>query len=179
MSKRLRLYMIFLKTAFETTFGWVGIEIKNSEVTRSTLPYSQKQDCLQNIYAWESSDDYQSQYFEDLIEKIRRYLSGHHENLSTIPIDIKDSPPFFASAWKACRTIPKGETRSYKWLAIKSGNRKAARAAGQAMAKNKIPLLVPCHRVIGKNGSLTGFGKETKQLDLKERLLRLEQVEMV
>jgi len=168
--------MIFQKRVFETRFGWVGIEIKNFKVSRTTLPYSQKQDCLNSVSLWESTNDDQSQNFDSPIEKIRRYLSGHNENLSTIPIYLKKSPPFFTSAWKACRTIPKGETRTYKWLAAKAGNKKAIRAAGQAMANNKTPLLVPCHRVVGQDGSLVGFGKETKQLDLKQRLLELEQL---
>ena len=171
--------MIFQKAAFETRLGWVGIEIKDSKVNRSTLPFNHKRDCMDTISSWEGIDGYQSPHFEFLIEKIRGYLSGHNEDLSTIPIEIKTSPSFFSSAWKACRTIPRGETRTYKWLAATAGNQKAVRAAGQAMARNKLPLLVPCHRVIGKNGSLVGFGKETKQLDLKRRLLQLEQLEEI
>lgn len=177
--KPVRLYMIFLKTAFETNFGWVGIELSNCRVSRSTLPHETKKDCSDEIALWTSTESFQAHTFHPLIEKIKRYLSGHNENLTKIPIDTKNTSPFFKAAWNVCRTIPKGQTRSYKWLAINAGSPNAVRAAGQAMAKNKLPLLVPCHRIIGHNGSLTGFGRGAKQLTLKQNLLKLERVNLL
>jgi O-6-methylguanine DNA methyltransferase len=64
--------------------------------------------------------------------------------------------PFFERCWKACRSIPAGETRTYGWLAKAAGNAQAVRAAGQAMRRNPLPVIVPCHRVVGANG-LGGF----------------------
>ena len=79
---------------------------------------------------------------------------------------------FQQSVWKELLKIPYGQTRSYKELAIAIGKPKAARAVGMALNKNPIPLIIPCHRVIGSNGSLTGFalGLETKRW-----LLEMEQ----
>jgi methylated-DNA-[protein]-cysteine S-methyltransferase len=71
------------------------------------------------------------------------------------------------------RSIPHGEVRSYGWVARQIGKPKAARAVGQALAANPMPLVVPCHRVIGSDGSLTGF---TGGLKMKKRLLELEGV---
>ena len=88
-----------------------------------------------------------------------------------VPLDVEGVPPFTLSAWQACVRIPKGETRSYGWLAMAAGRPGAARAAGQAMARNRFPPLVPCHRVIGSTGSLHGYGGG---LDLKARLLQAE-----
>ena len=88
-----------------------------------------------------------------------------------IPLDVEGVAPFTLSAWQACVRIPKGETRSYGWLAAEAGRPGAARAAGQAMARNRFPPLVPCHRVIGSTGSLHGYGGG---LNLKARLLKAE-----
>ena len=72
---------------------------------------------------------------------------------------------------KALQAIPYGETRSYKDIAAAIGQPKAVRAVGAANAKNPIPIVIPCHRVIGSDGSLTGFGGG---LEVKRTLLRLE-----
>jgi len=89
-----------------------------------------------------------------------------------IPIDTRKVTPFFRDAWEACRSIPAGETRSYAWLAEQAGNVRAARGAGQAMARNKLALLVPCHRVVSASGGLGGFGGAG--LPLKSRLLNMD-----
>jgi methylated-DNA-[protein]-cysteine S-methyltransferase len=78
---------------------------------------------------------------------------------------------FQISAWKALQTIPFGETRSYKDIAIMIGNEKAVRAVGMANNRNPIVIIVPCHRVIGHDGSLTGYGGG---LPAKQFLLDLE-----
>lgn len=66
-------------------------------------------------------------------------------------------PPFYQKVWKACAEIPKGETRTYGWIAKRIGKPKAARAVGQALGKNPFAPTVPCHRVVGSTGKLTGF----------------------
>ena len=100
------------------------------------------------------------------------YFAGDPTVLTRIPLDLGQPPPFYRAAWDACRTIPPGETRSYQWLAQAAGNPRAARAAGQAMAKNPLPLVIPCHRVIGTAGALHGYG--AGGLQVKARLLELE-----
>lgn len=79
---------------------------------------------------------------------------------------------FQASVWKALQTIPYGRTCSYKDIALQIGNEKACRAVGMANNRNPIVIIIPCHRVIGKDGSLTGFGGG---LDVKQYLLQLEE----
>jgi methylated-DNA-[protein]-cysteine S-methyltransferase len=78
---------------------------------------------------------------------------------------------FQKKVWTALCSIPYGQTISYKELAERIGNPKAVRAVGAANGANPIPIIVPCHRVIGSDGSLTGFGGG---LPLKKRLLELE-----
>src|SRR5438045_9290924 len=82
-----------------------------------------------------------------------------------------EGTPFQMSVWRGLRDIPYGETISYGELARRIGNPKGSRAVGLANGANPIPIVVPCHRVIGRNGKLTGFGGG---LNTKESLLALE-----
>ena len=110
--------------------------------------------------------------FAESLTAFRDYFGGDNAALARITLDMEEVSAFYAAAWQACRTIPAGETRSYKWLANAAGSPKAARAAGQAMAKNRLVLVVPCHRVIGSGGNLHGYG--AGGLDVKARLLEME-----
>jgi methylated-DNA-[protein]-cysteine S-methyltransferase len=86
-------------------------------------------------------------------------------------IDTAGWTDFRARIWNATRLIPYGQTRSYSWVAATAGQPRASRAAGQALHYNPVPILVPCHRVVGANGELVGFGGG---LALKQQLLLLE-----
>ena len=109
-------------------------------------------------------------FFKNEINQIHEYLAGNREEF-----DIKIRPQgtdFQKRVWMALRKIPYGETWTYKRLAIEVGNEKACRAVGMANSKNPIPIIVPCHRVIGANGDLTGFSSGLKA---KKMMLNLEQ----
>jgi O-6-methylguanine DNA methyltransferase len=105
-----------------------------------------------------------------VLRELREYLAGNRKAFSA-SLDI-DGTPFQKSVWEAILTIPYGETLSYVEVATMVGRPTATRAVGQAVGANPVPIIIPCHRVIGKNGSLTGYGGG---LPLKERLLALEQ----
>src|SRR5699024_11102810 len=105
----------------------------------------------------------------DYEDKIDKYLKGELKEFN-IPVILKGTE-FQIQVWDELRKIPYGETRTYKEIAIAIQRKKAYRAIGQACNKNPIPLIVPCHRVIGSSGALIGFGGGIK---LKERLLRME-----
>ena len=111
--------------------------------------------------------------FDRVQEKLSSYCRGEVAGLDEIALDLEGAPLFFRAAWEACRRIPLGETRSYAWLAAAAGNPLAVRAAGQAMARNRLALVIPCHRVIGSDGGLHGYG--AGGLTVKARLLALEQ----
>ena len=104
-------------------------------------------------------------------ETLLAYLRGEGVSLDDVPLDMEGVPSFSKAAWEACRRIPMGETRSYAWLAREVGRPGAFRAAGQAMARNRFSLFVPCHRVIGSDGGLHGYGGG---LDVKAGLLEME-----
>ena len=107
--------------------------------------------------------------FGEVIRQLRAYFGGKLKEFD-VPVAL-DGTEFQLCVWGALRTIPYGETISYGQLAQRIGNPKAVRAVGLANGANPIPIIVPCHRVIGSNGSLTGFGGG---LANKKKLLALE-----
>lgn len=104
-----------------------------------------------------------------LITQIREYFAGRRRVFS-MPIDVAGTT-FQKMVWEAIRAIPYGETRSYQKIARAIGKEKAARAVGQAAGANPLPLIIPCHRVIGSAGKLIGF---SSGVSLKTKLLTLE-----
>ncbi len=106
----------------------------------------------------------------DLVfQQVTEYLEGRRREFD-FPCLLRGTE-FQKKVWRALRAIPYGETRTYGEIAAAVGNPKAARAVGMANHQNKILIAVPCHRVIGADGGLVGYGSG---LDMKEALLRLE-----
>jgi methylated-DNA-[protein]-cysteine S-methyltransferase len=103
------------------------------------------------------------------IKQLTEYFSGQRRQFS-VPLGAGGTD-FQQQVWSALREIPFGELRSYRDIATVIGNIKAVRAVGAANGRNPIPIIVPCHRVIGSNGTLTGFAGG---LDAKRTLLDLE-----
>lgn len=101
--------------------------------------------------------------------ELERYFEGGLREF-TVPVALRGTP-FQREAWSALREIPFGETRSYGQQAAAMGRSSAVRAVGRANGANRIPIIIPCHRVIGADGSLTGYGAGVWR---KERLLALE-----
>lgn len=101
--------------------------------------------------------------------QLKEYLSGKRKNFD-IEIEMIGTE-FQKKVWKELLNIPYGETRSYKDIATAIGNKKACRAVGNANNKNPIAIIVPCHRVVGSNGSMTGYAGG---IDIKEKLLKIE-----
>ena len=107
------------------------------------------------------------------IAAIERLLRGGRDTLAAIPLDLSRCSPFHRRVYEIARTIPAGETWTYGALAARAGSPGAARAVGQAMARNPFPLVVPCHRVTGAQGWAGGFSAHGG-VDTKFRLLRIE-----
>jgi O-6-methylguanine DNA methyltransferase len=109
----------------------------------------------------------------ELAERLEDYAAGRPVDFSDVAIDVTHLTPFSRRVVKACRQIPWGETRSYAQLASTAGSPGAARAVGQVMARNRFPLVVPCHRVLAAGGRLGGFSAPDGTR-MKKRLLALE-----
>lgn len=117
-----------------------------------------------------SNENYhKNNIIDETIKQLDEYFKGERKTFS-LPLSFEGTP-FQKSVWKALMEIPYGETRSYKDIAIRIGNPKACRAVGMANNRNPIVLICPCHRVIGANGKLVGYGGG---LDMKTFLLNLE-----
>ena len=106
------------------------------------------------------------------VQELREYLEGRRQ-VFTIPIDWTLFRPFQREALQSVFRIPYSETRTYQDIAIQLGKPRAARAVGRANATNPMPLVIPCHRVIGADGKLHGYGGG-EGLKTKEWLLKLE-----
>jgi methylated-DNA-[protein]-cysteine S-methyltransferase len=129
---------------------------------------------------WEHDDTLQEQFGQitaapghpvlmQAQHELDEYFQGSRKRF-TMKLDVAGTE-FQNRVWNALRTIPFGETRSYGEIADQIGSSKAVRAVGAANGRNPIPIIVPCHRVIGADGTLTGF---TGGLEIKARLLALE-----
>jgi methylated-DNA-[protein]-cysteine S-methyltransferase len=106
-----------------------------------------------------------------LIKKELKEYFEHGKDEFTQKIDPVNGTEFEKNVWLSLREIPFGETRTYKWLAEKIGKPNASRAVGQALGKNPLPIILPCHRIIESDGSLGGY---SGGIDIKRRLLDME-----
>ena len=117
-----------------------------------------------------SGQEQHSELLKEACRQLDEYFQGKRKQFD-LPINYKGTP-FQEKVWRELQNIPYGETRSYEDIAIKIGSPKADRAVGQANNRNPILLLIPCHRVIHKNGDISGFacGIKTKKylLDLEK-----------
>ncbi len=109
-----------------------------------------------------------------LAGKLADYFAGQVVDFSTVPLDLEEHPAFRAAVLKALHGIGYGQTVSYGRLAEQLGRPQAARAVGQAVGANPLPVIVPCHRVLREDGGLGGFSADGG-VALKRRLLDLEQ----
>jgi methylated-DNA-[protein]-cysteine S-methyltransferase len=117
---------------------------------------------------------YESDIIKNAANQLYEYLDGSRTSfeLSLNPYGTE----FQRKVWKALCEIPYGETRSYKQVAETIGNSKASRAVGMANNKNPIMIIIPCHRVVGSNGSLVGYAGG---MDIKEKLLNIEKKKVI
>ncbi|HZG57919.1 methylated-DNA--[protein]-cysteine S-methyltransferase [Paenibacillus sp.] len=105
-----------------------------------------------------------------VVERLRRYFAGERVGFEGIPLDIRGTA-FQREVWTALADIPYGETRTYGEVASAIGRPRATRAVGAANGRNPLPVLLPCHRVVGADGTMTGY---RGGLAMKKRLLAIE-----
>lgn len=156
----------------ETTLGTAGLILGPRGVKKIALPQPSEALTVERLGLDDSSSIARNQAaLEPWLERIAAALRGEVELFEDWPLDWRGTTPFQRAIWTATRQIPWGQTRSYWWVAVRAGNPRAARAVGQAMGANPIPIVVPCHRVIRADGQLGGFGGG---VDLKRQMLKVE-----
>jgi methylated-DNA-[protein]-cysteine S-methyltransferase len=155
---------------FNTDMGWVGILASAKGLLDTTLPQRSAQEAHQLLGESINQATWSPRLFDDLMERLKVYFSG---GKAAFPdeLDLSGATRFQREVWEATRLIPYGETRSYLWVAEQIKKPKAARAVGQALGRNPLAIIVPCHRVIASDGTLGGFGGG---LEMKKHLLYLE-----
>ncbi|MCH5267226.1 MAG: methylated-DNA--[protein]-cysteine S-methyltransferase [Lachnospiraceae bacterium] len=149
--------------AFRTPIGVLEIREKNDKI--ATIRIQQKE--LGNFEVQHAKPH--SDLLYEAYTQLNEYFAGKRMRFD-LPLHYSGTP-FQERVWNALREIPYGETRSYEDIAIAIGNKQAVRAVGQANNRNPILIMVPCHRVIRKNGNIDGF---TYGTEIKKYLLELE-----
>jgi len=163
-------------SVFPSSWGWLGLAVSERRLAGVILPQPNEQTAWERLHAEHPGGTrVDGDPWPEVRTKLLKYLEGDLPDFSDVPLDLPDSPPFWRKVWEACARIPYGETRSYAELAAEAGSPRASRAVGGAMAANPIPIIVPCHRVVGSNGSLVGFGGGLPQ---KKRMLEMEAAAM-
>ena len=155
---------------FNTGAGWLGILGSPSGLLRTTLPQSSAQEAHQILGDSIDHATRAPHIFQDLIQRLQIYFDGHR---ATFPdkLDLSQATAFQRKVWEMTRLIPFGETRSYARVAEQIGKPGAARAVGQALGRNPLPVIIPCHRVLASDGGLGGF---SGGIETKKHLLHLE-----
>lgn len=145
---------------YNTSIGEIGIQEKDGFIT--------------NIYFVKPTEYVdvnirESEIIKSAYVQIDEYLNKQRKSFH-LPL-LPQGTDFMKKCWKALMDIPYGKTMSYKEIAIKADSPKAYRAVGMAMNRNPIPIIIPCHRVIGSDGNLVGYGGG---IEIKQKLLKLE-----
>lgn len=162
---------------FPTAFGTCGIAWRDGGLTRLQLPERDVSATERRIAgrAIAASPDDKPQWVQWAIISLQRYFAGRSIDFSSILVDLERCSPFHQRIYAALREIAWGKTTTYGALAATVGSPDAARAIGQAMGRNPVPIIIPCHRVLASGGRIGGFSAPGGATT-KERLLVLEGV---
>lgn len=159
--------------SFSSRLGWVAMAMVGSTVRRLTFGHPSRAAAERDLGLGRTKRAVAGQPEATLVRRLQAYAAGRPDDFRDVPIDAGPLSVFQSRILEQCRQIPFGQTRSYAELAAKAGSPRAARAVGNCMAGNCIPLIVPCHRVICSDGRLGSYsspgGAETKR-----RLLAME-----
>lgn len=163
-------------TSFDSKIGLIYVASTEKGVCKISVPRQSKRD----FFGWlrENFDDSEvvdnKSRNKEAMEQLNRYFNGKLAKFSC-PVDLIGTP-FQIRVWKELARIPYGTTISYKQLAKRLGTSRGFQAVGRANAANPVPIIVPCHRVLGTDGSLVGYASGIKT---KEFLLKLEGALMI
>ena len=165
-------------TIFKTKWGYFGLAGTEYALCRTQLPGPKREKIKSLLLKNMSAAQFDKSLFRPLQEQINTYFEGAYVDFRNIPIVLEGFSSFVGSVLSACRNIEFGRTISYSGLAIKIGRPTAVRAVGGALAKNPLPLIIPCHRIIRGDGKIGGFSA-AGGTDLKAKLLKHEQTSRI
>jgi methylated-DNA-[protein]-cysteine S-methyltransferase len=154
---------------FKTCVGVIGIADNGKAITGLFFTGSRRLDPGVPCKELPGCGAEETPLIKEATSQLSEYFTGKRK-VFDIPLDIEGTP-FQLAVWKALSGIPYGETRSYKEISESIGRAKAYRAVGMACNRNPVAIIIPCHRVIGADGSMTGFASD---VGIKEKLLEIE-----
>ncbi|MFM9941282.1 MAG: methylated-DNA--[protein]-cysteine S-methyltransferase [Hyphomicrobiaceae bacterium] len=160
---------------FPTAIGTCALAWRGDVVIATTLPEAHEAATRQRIAARShgASERAPTTVIEPAVDAITALLAGEQVDLSFIACDLGADDDFNARVYRIARTIPPGATLTYGDVALRLGDKQLAQAVGRALGRNPLPIIVPCHRVLGASGKLTGFSA-TGGVATKLRLLAIE-----
>lgn len=157
---------------FNSPWGWMGIAESSKGIQAIVLPKRSKRAVESDLRAQskEPLQQEESAQLEAARDQLLDYLAGRR-NAFDVPIDLSQGTSFQRKVWRTLQQVPYGKLRSYQWIALRVGGRRYARAVGNAVGANPLPIVVPCHRIVAHDASLGGF---SGGLSMKRKLLSLE-----
>ena len=161
-------------TIFKTKWGYFGLAGTKSALYRTHLPWSEPKNIESRLQKNLPGAQFDETFFKILQKQIAAYFEGSCVNFSPdIPVILDGFGGFSREVLTACRDIEFGQSITYSGLAQKTGRPAASRAVGNALAKNPLPLIIPCHRVLRTDGKMGGFSAPGG-ISFKKRMLALE-----
>ena len=159
---------------FETKWGYFGLAGTESALCRTSLACPKRRKTETHLLRDQRGPQFDKTFFKPLQEQIAAYYEGERVNFGLeIPVSLDGFRAFGVSVLEECRQLQFGQTISYAGLASKSGSPNASRAVGSTLAKNPLPLIIPCHRVLRTDGNLGGFSAPGG-IAVKKMMLELE-----
>jgi len=162
-----------LLAIFPTELGWMAIFGTGRVIRRLTLGHASAKAARKAIEKAEGQSLALGNWNPSLADRLQAYAAGKCEDFRDVPLDLDSLRAFQRAVYRQCRNIPPGKTCTYGELAARAGYPRAARAVGNCMASNPLPLVIPCHRIVPSNGGLGGYSGPGATR-LKRRLLTLE-----
>ncbi len=168
----LEKYSMIQLSTFHTPIGWIGVAYSERGIVALRLPRASRDESLASLHREFADAPVIDQPPDEIAREMIEYAKGQRRKFD-LKLDWSSLKPFQRAVLETANKIPFGETRTYGWVARQIGKPKASRAVGRALATNPIPIILPCHRVLGSDGSLHGYAGG---LPMKAKLLRLEGV---
>jgi O-6-methylguanine DNA methyltransferase len=157
---------------FKSRWGWIGVSETTKGINAVVLPKASRQAVLSELQASSAEllDGQVSPRLREARAQLIDYLAGKRRSFD-LSLDLSRGTSFQQKVWRTLRGVSYGELRSYQWVAVRVGGRQYARAVGNAVGANPMPVVIPCHRIVAQDASLGGF---SGGLPTKRKLLTLE-----
>jgi methylated-DNA-[protein]-cysteine S-methyltransferase len=139
---------------FTSKLGWMAVRMRGEKVRQLSFGHTTAAKATEAVAAGQTPVQKLTRFHRDLVERLQRYAAGIPVDFSDLEVDSGSDSEFRNRVLTACRKIPYGETRSYGALASAAHSSRAARAVGSCMSGNRVPLIIPCHRVVRAGGEV-------------------------